>query len=151
MSFFSPWNPALSRGNSGKLARVRRPLLVLVAALAMVGAFAGGLAWLLDSPKPPPTASRGERLYYAFCVDCHGRDGRGSWRAALFLLRPGDLTDGARMRGNPDRYLFDVIKHGGAPIGRPGMPAFGAQLADADIEQLVAYLRVLARAPSPAR
>ena len=130
---------------------MRRPLLVLVAALAIVGVFAGGLACLLDSPKPPPTASRGERLYYAFCVDCHGRDGRGSWRAALFLIRPGDLTDGARMRANSDRYLFDIIKHGGAPIGQPGMPAFGAQLADADIEQLVGYLRALARARSDTR
>jgi len=130
---------------------VRRPLLVLVAALLVVGGFAGGLAWLLDSPKPPPTASRAERLYYAFCADCHGRDGRGSWRAALFLIRPGDLTDGARMRASSDRYLFDIIKHGGAPIGRPGMPAFGAQLADADVEQLVGYLRALARVRSAKR
>ena len=144
MRLFRPWFPALSRGNSGKLARVRRSLLVLVAALALVGGFAGGLAWLLDSPKPPPTGSRGERLYYAFCVDCHGRDGRGSWRAALFLIRPGDLTDGARARGASDRYLADIIEHGGAPIGRPGMPAFGAQLSDADTAELVRYLRALA-------
>ena len=26
-----------------------------------------------------------ERLFYAYCIECHGRDGRGSWRAALFL------------------------------------------------------------------
>ena len=130
---------------------MRRPLLVLVVALLVVGGFAGGLAWLLDSPKPPPTASRAERLYYAFCADCHGRDGRGSWRAALFLIRPGDLTDSARMRANADRYLFDIIKHGGAPIGQPGMPAFSTQLADADIEQLVGYLRALARVRSAER
>lgn len=126
-------------------------MLVLVAALALVGAFAGGLAWILDSAQPPPGASRGEQLYYAFCVDCHGRDGRGSWRAALFLVRPGDLTDSARMGANSDRYLFDIIKHGGAPIGQPGMPAFSTRLADADIEQLVAHLRALARAPPPPR
>ena len=122
---------------------MRRPLLVLVAALALVGAFAGGLAWLLDSPKPPPAASRSERLYYAFCVDCHGRDGRGSWRAVLFLIRPGDLTGSPGTRASSDRYLADIITHGGAPIGRPGMPAFGAQLSDADVAELVRYLRAL--------
>jgi mono/diheme cytochrome c family protein len=68
-------------------------------------------------------------------------DGRGSWRAALFLLRPGDLAE--RSRGESDRYLFDIIKQGGSPIGRPGMPAFGYQMTDADIEALVAYIRTL--------
>jgi mono/diheme cytochrome c family protein len=118
-------------------------VLALVAALAAIGLFAGGLAWLLDTPRPPRDASRGERLYYAYCVTCHGPDGRGSWRAWLFLIRPGDLRDPARMRSHSDRYLFDLIKHGGAPLGRPGMPGFGFHLSDAEIEALVRYLREL--------
>jgi mono/diheme cytochrome c family protein len=125
---------------------MRRPLVALVVALAVIGAFTGGLAWLLSDHRPPDGASRAERLYYAYCAECHGVDGRGSWRAALFLLRPGDLTDESRMRAHSDKYLFDVIKHGGAPIGRPGMPAFGAQLTDADIEGLVRYVRTLTSA-----
>jgi mono/diheme cytochrome c family protein len=47
------------------------------------------------------------------------------------------------MRSHSDRYLFDIIKHGGAPVGRPGMPAFGFHLSDAEIEALVRYLREL--------
>lgn len=121
---------------------MRRPLIGLVAALLAVGVVAGGLAWLLDTPHPPPGAGRGERLYYAYCVTCHGVDGRGSWRAALFLLRPGDLTN-VRAAGRTERYLFDIIKHGGDPFGRPGMPAFRF-LSDADIEALVRHVRVLA-------
>ena len=111
------------------------------------GAFAGGAAWLLTDPRPPAGASRGERLFYAYCVECHGVDGRGSWRAALFLLKPGDLAQ--RSRGEADRYLFDIIKQGGAPIGRPGMPAFGYHMSDADIELLVAYVRTLAGQTRP--
>jgi mono/diheme cytochrome c family protein len=131
---------------------MRRPLLVLAIALAVVGAFTGGLAWLLNDPTPPPGAPRAQRLYLRFCAECHGTDGRGSWRATMFFLRPGDLTDPARLANVSDRYLFDVIKHGGAPIGRPGMPAFGAQLSDSDIEGLVAYVRSLsARRARPAR
>ena len=119
---------------------MRRALLVLALALAGVGLFAGGLAWVLNDPRPPAGASRGERLYVSFCAGCHGLDGRGSWRAALFLIRPGDLTGST---DQPDQYVFDVIKHGGAAIGRPGMPAFGAQLSDDDIRTLVAYLKTL--------
>ena len=120
---------------------MRRALLVLALALAGVGLFAGGLAWVLNDPRPPASASRSERLYVAFCAGCHGLDGRGSWRAALFLIRPGDLTAGPQ----PDQYAFDIIKHGGASIGRPGMPAFGAQLGDDDIRALVGYVATLRR------
>jgi mono/diheme cytochrome c family protein len=122
---------------------MRRPLVALVVALTVVAGFTGGLAWLLTDPRPPTGAGQAQRLYYAFCAECHGVDGRGSWRAALFLIRPGDLTDQAIMRTHSDQYLFDVIKHGGAPIGRPGMPAFGAQLGDADIEAIVRHVRTL--------
>jgi mono/diheme cytochrome c family protein len=128
---------------------MRRALVILGASIVGIGIFTGGLAWLLTDPRHPAGASRGERLFYAYCVECHGVDGRGSWRAALFLLRPGDLTQ--RIRGGSDRYLFDIIKQGGSPIGRPGMPAFGYQMTEADIEILVAYLRTLSNAPRAQR
>jgi mono/diheme cytochrome c family protein len=127
----------------GILGAMRRSLVALAVAIALIGSFTGGLAWLLNDPPPPAGASRGERLYYAYCLECHGRDGRGSWRAALFLLRPGDLADRQRMASHTDQYLFDIIKHGGAPVGRPGMPAFGYHLGDDDIQALAAYLRTL--------
>ena len=120
---------------------MRRSIVALVVAIVGVGVFTGGAAWLLTDPRPPAGASRGARLYYAYCIECHGVDGRGSWRAALFLLKPGDLAQ--RTRGETDRYLFDIIKQGGSPIGRPGMPAFGYHMNDADIETLVAYVRTL--------
>lgn len=126
---------------------MRRSLVALVIALAAIGALAGGLAWLLDAPKPSPGAPRAERLYVTLCATCHGADGRGTWRATLFLIRPGNLADGARLGQRSDQYLFDIIKNGGAPIGRPGMPAFGADLSEDEIRELVAYVRELSRAP----
>jgi mono/diheme cytochrome c family protein len=128
---------------------MRRGVLILLAAVAAIGVFTGGLAWVLTDARPPAGATRAQRLYYAYCVECHGVDGRGSWRAKLFLLRPGDLTDHARIGAESDRYLVDLITHGGATIGRSGMPAFGAQLSDDDIALLVRYVRELSSRPPP--
>jgi mono/diheme cytochrome c family protein len=122
---------------------MRRGLAILIASIAGIGLFTGGLAWLLNDPRPPAGASPGERLYYAHCVECHGRDGRGSWRAALFLLRPGDLTAPGRLSAQPDRYLFDIVKNGGSPLGRPGMPGFGYHMSDDEIHAVIAHLRTL--------
>ncbi|MBI2204817.1 MAG: cytochrome c [Candidatus Rokubacteria bacterium] len=123
---------------------IRRPIVALVVALAAVGLFTAGVAWLFDTPRPRPGATRGERLYMTLCAPCHGEDGRGSWRATLFMIRPGDLTDRARMAQHTDQYLVDIVKHGGSPIGRPGMPGF-EHVADADVAELVRYLRAISR------
>ena len=47
---------------------MRRSLAALAVAIAVIGGFTGGLAWLLNDPRPPAGASRDERLYYAYCV-----------------------------------------------------------------------------------
>ena len=122
---------------------MRRPVVALLIILAGLGLFASGLAWVLDTPKPAPGTPRVERLYLGLCATCHGADGHGSWRATMFLIRPGDLADAARMGEHTDQYLFDIIKNGGAPLGRPGMPAFGGSFGDDDIRALVGYLRTL--------
>ncbi len=124
---------------------MRRPLLALLVVLVAIGGFAGGLAWVLDTPKPQPGAAKGQRLYLGLCATCHGVDGRGSWRAALFLVRPGNLANGVALDRRSDTYLFDLIKHGGAPIGRPGMPAFGSTINDEEIAEVVRYVRGLPR------
>ena len=128
------------------MAGLRRPFVALALAIAAIGIVTGGLAWLLDGPRPRPGAERAERLYIGLCATCHGVDGRGSWRAALFLVRPGNLADPGLGRARSDQYLFDLIKDGGAPIGRPGMPAFGSTLSDDDIAALVQFVR---RLPAP--
>jgi mono/diheme cytochrome c family protein len=139
----------LSSGRVGLgaiLAAMRRPFVALAVVLVAIGAFTGGLAWLLDTPRPPAGAPKAEHLYLGLCATCHGPDGKGSWRAALFLVRPGNLSNATTMDARPDQYLFDLIKHGGAPIGRPGMPAFGSTLTDDDIREIVRYVRGLSHA-----
>lgn len=119
--------------------------LLLLAALGVILVNAIVFAYFWPPPAPPPDASSAQRRYYAHCATCHGVSGNGSWRAALVLIRPGDLSDPRRIGSLSDQYLFDIIKKGGASIGKPGMPAFGFHLSDAEIHDLIRFLRTLPR------
>jgi mono/diheme cytochrome c family protein len=116
-----------------------------VVGLALLGA---GVA-LVRAPLPPTPRGPepGRTLYQQHCATCHGAGGRGdSWRARLLFLRPGDLASPA-LASVPDRYLADLIRHGGSSYGKPGMPSFGFVLSEAEIEAVVHYHRSLPQAP----
>jgi mono/diheme cytochrome c family protein len=109
---------------------------------------AAGVAALLLAPAGPPLPGPepGRALYRAHCATCHGADGRGgAWRARLLWLRPGDLTTPEAAALSPT-YLADLLRHGGASLGKPGMPSFGFALSDAEIQAVVEYLRALSDA-----
>jgi len=55
-----------------------------------------------------------------------------------------DLTDAAYMQTLRDDYIFQIIKHGGASLGKPGMPSWGQELDDREIRDLVVHIRSLA-------
>ncbi len=119
-------------------------LVILTPTLLLLG---GSLLALLFLPHPiPKTATPVQRAYLSKCAPCHGANGHGSWRATIFLIRPGDLTDRRKMARLSDEYIFNLVKDGGAVIGKPGMPAFGYHLSDAEIRALVAYVRSLSAA-----
>ena len=124
-------------------ARLRWLLIVVGPSVVLL---IGSVLALLFLPHPVPrNATSVQRLYLTYCADCHGADGRGSWRAALFLLRPGNLTEPHALAGRSDEYLFDLLKDGGAPIGKPGMPAFGYHLSDQQIRDVVEYVKALSK------
>ncbi len=120
-------------------------LVILAPTLLLLG---GSFLALLFLPHPvPKTATPVQRTYLTRCAPCHGANGHGSWRATIFFIRPGDLTDRRAMAQLSDNYIFNLIKNGGAAIGKPGMPAFGYHLSDPEIRALVAYVRTLSAAP----
>jgi mono/diheme cytochrome c family protein len=114
--------------------RVKWLLVILGPSLLMI---AGSIVALLLLPHPvPKTATGAQRVYLTHCASCHGADGRGSWRATLFLLRPGNLADAAAVGALTDDYLFALIKHGGAyvrtlPERAPGRQAASGKPTDA--------------------
>ncbi len=104
------------------------------------------------APKPPPDpgkadASRGEVQYTALCASCHGRRGAGDGPLAASLdPKPARHDDGSYMNGLSDEHLFTVIQRGGAAVGKSQlMGAWGGVLNDAQIRDVIAYLRSLAK------
>ncbi len=94
-------------------------------------------------------ARAGKARYESLCASCHGMKGKGDGPAGAALpVKPQDQTDGRRLNALADEYLFDIIGKGGAGKGKsPLMPAWGGQLSDQDIWNVVAYIRSLAIPP----
>jgi mono/diheme cytochrome c family protein len=100
------------------------------------GAFAGG-----------GDAAKGKGTYDTYCTSCHGATGKGDGAAAAALNpKPRDLTDKAYIGKLDDKYLFEIISKGGAAIGKSAlMPPWGGSLTEADIRNIVAYIRSLVK------
>ncbi|MBU0679154.1 MAG: c-type cytochrome [Verrucomicrobia bacterium] len=88
----------------------------------------------------------GKAKYQMFCSACHGVTGKGDGVAAAALdPKPANHSDKELMGAMTDEYIFEVIKNGGASVGKsPMMAAWGAALSDQDLKNVVAYIRTLA-------
>lgn len=90
---------------------------------------------------------RGQRHYEAACAVCHGPSGRYDPAlpgVKLLDPKPADLSDPLFNSREPGGDWFMVIKHGGAPMGfSASMPAYRDAFSDAEILELVAYLKTL--------
>ena len=94
-------------------------------------------------------ATAGKATYEKICSTCHGMKGKGDGPAAAVLpTKPRNHTDGKYMNTLKDDYLFKIIKEGGAAVGKAQfMPAWGSQLKDQEIWNVIAYVRTLAVPP----
>jgi mono/diheme cytochrome c family protein len=83
-----------------------------------------------------PRADQGRALFQRVCVACHGRAGRGDAMGAG-PARPPDFAAPDWHPTRSDVQLMISIKEGKGSA----MPAFGAKLGDAQVRDLVAYVR----------
>ncbi len=91
----------------------------------------------------------GKATYARLCVGCHGPAGQGGRMATTLAVPPRNLADQAYMGTRSDQQLFDIISQGGPAAGlSPIMMAFGSQLSEQHIWDIVAYVRTLAASPS---
>lgn len=103
-----------------------------------------------------PSADRGMMIFEAYCVGCHGLNGKGDgpMSAALqrdFGVSPADLSgSGPIAKHRTDEQLKNAVQGGGKAVHRTAfMPAWGATLNDAQVGDLVAYLRELQSGSAP--
>ena len=91
----------------------------------------------------------GKVTYDKICSTCHGMTGKGDGPAAAVIpTKPQNHTDGKYMNALKDDYLFKIIKEGGAAVGKAQfMPAWGSQIKDPEIWNVIAYIRTLAVPP----
>lgn len=90
--------------------------------------------------------AEGRRLYLTYCSGCHGESGKGDGPAASSLpAKPANHTDGNVMNQLSDKYLAEIISKGGSAMGKsPIMPAWGAQLKEKQIKDIISHIRSLA-------
>lgn len=108
------------------------------------------LAFLLAGPAAA-LAAGAEENYKTYCVQCHGMQGKGNGvNVRDMAVQPRDHTDPVAMNGLSDARIFQAIKEGGPAVTKSVlMPAWGSVLTDAEINDLVAYLRVLCGCTGP--
>lgn len=123
---------------------------------AAVAVAIGGAVFLLqpgkeeipDSDKPFDLA-RGAQAYAEYCASCHGADlqGEPNWRErkpdGRLPAPPQDET--GHTWHHPDAILFEIVKRGTEALAPPGyksdMPGFADTLSDAEIRDVLAYIR----------
>lgn len=103
-----------------------------------------------DTPGDSTSIKRGERVYQRFCAVCHGAnlEGQPNWRHrnddGRLPAPPHDET--GHTWHHADDVLFGITKFGVVPpYGPPDyvsdMPAWGEVLSDADIWNVLAYIK----------
>lgn len=114
--------------------RVAGAIVVVSATL-----LSGGSSWAQNQAD-------GKKVYTTYCVSCHGEKGKGDGAAAASLpAKPADHTNGAMMNQLNDKFLYDIISKGGGAVGKSSfMPAWGGALNDAQIRDVIAFIRSLA-------
>jgi mono/diheme cytochrome c family protein len=99
-------------------------------------------------PSSPQSIAAGKKVYDVYCAACHGHGAQGAVRAGIAISiiqeqnrrQPPDLTDAPWDYGSTDADIVSVIKRG---VPTTMMPPFDGSIADADVWNIVNYLRSL--------
>ena len=101
----------------------------------------------LDRNLDPQQVARGQAVYTANCLECHGAAGKGlpgDWRIrdADGRYPPPPLDDSAHAWHHPTAVLLEVIRDG-SPGGQGNMPAWKGKLSEQQMQDVVAYIKSL--------
>jgi cytochrome c oxidase cbb3-type subunit 3 len=87
-------------------------------------------------------AAKGEATFKTMCVSCHGEKGDGNGPSGAALTpKPTNFTDPANAERLTDEYVYNVVKNGGASVGKsPLMVAWSGSLKDDQLRDVAAYV-----------
>lgn len=89
---------------------------------------------------------QGKRIFYQQCVWCHSDSTpAGPSNRSNVSPDPPLMNDGNILNKESDASLRKVIALGGSAVGKSAMmPPYGTTLSDEEINDLIAYMRVIA-------
>jgi mono/diheme cytochrome c family protein len=94
-------------------------------------------------------AAAGAKIFADRCARCHGKNGAGDGPDLAKLhpsSSPVNWTRSVVMQKWSDQEIVDIITKGGKAVNSsPVMPRFGGKLSDAQIQDLLAFIRSLAK------
>ena len=115
------------------MKKLSRRLTFLVLSTFVAGSY---LAVLVSGVWAKGNAKAGTALYDGKCAMCHSKDGSGNSPMGKSMKVP-DLRSKA-VQKQSDTELAETIAN-----GKKMMPKYGSQLSKEQINDLVAYIRVL--------
>lgn len=123
-----------------------RPDSVAAWADALVKRVTAAFGGALDPyPSTPPSLARGQAVFQAQCVSCHGPGGRGDGPAGRGLdPPPADLTNPSAMRTVSPLDTYRKVTIG---VAGTAMPRFDAALSADDRWAVAAYVSTLRSNP----
>jgi mono/diheme cytochrome c family protein len=105
------------------------------ASLTMCSLLAAAMLLLSTPAKAQGT---GEKTYKAKCMGCHGPDGAGNTGPGK-AMKARDFNS-AEVKKETDAQLTEIIVK-----GKNKMPAYDKKLSEAEIKDVVAYVRSLCK------
>lgn len=107
----------------------------------MKAAWVLGVLWVLTTAAPCG-ADEGKELYEAACASCHGLDGRGAPEGTAIEVPLPDFTDCSFVTRESTGNWVALAAHGGRELALSSqMPGFGDALSEAQIRQIIDYVR----------
>jgi len=96
------------------------------------------LLCLAGSVSRAQDVANGEKVYKAKCGSCHGPDGKGETAAGKATKARDFASD--EVKKESDATWTDIIVK-----GKNKMPGYDKKLTDAEVKDVVAYIRTLAK------
>jgi mono/diheme cytochrome c family protein len=107
------------------------------------------LALAISSAGAEGNIDNGAKIFAANCARCHGRGGKGDGPDLAKLqsaVSPDDWTDKESNQELTDSFIVAMIAKGGKANGKSRiMPAFGDKLNAKQVQDLLAFIRSLAK------